>query len=187
MSTEPRWWVRDVLVAGLVGAIVTAGGLLAQLHFDEQAALRTERLENLRFVRERSSGETTVSRPFSGLDLIGMPLGGLKLAGADFSSANLSGADLQGTDLTGANFDGATLDGAFLFAASLNDAVLTHVSMKETNIPDTDFTGANLVAVDLSSINFGGGSIALPIFGQNCWGDVIWPESITPPPSTCSS
>jgi uncharacterized protein YjbI with pentapeptide repeats len=168
----------------LVGTLVSGGGILVQLHFDNEATLRAERLENLRFVRERSSLDESVSRPFAGLDLSGMPLGGLKLRGADFSTANLSGADLQGTDLTGANLSSANLDGAYLFLAKLNDAIMNFPSMNGTNVPQADFTGANITDVDLTTIRFDK-SITDPIFGENCWVRVDWPEGITPPAVAC--
>ncbi|MDG4663225.1 pentapeptide repeat-containing protein [Mycobacterium sp. 236(2023)] len=102
---EPRWWVRDIVIAMILGVVLAAGSIWGQKLVDDSRAIRdeaqqqaqtrhAEQLENLVFVRNLSSSEPTQARPFSHMDLEGMALVGLRLPGADFAYANLTGAVL---------------------------------------------------------------------------------------------
>ena len=108
-SWEPHWLVRDGALALGIGLLLFGG----QWFLDDRRAEREERLENLRFVRERALIEDAErgDRPFAGLDLAGMDLRGLNLQRADLrdnlSEAKLLFADLSSADLTGADLSGA--------------------------------------------------------------------------------
>ena len=103
------------VVALLVGSVsgVVSGGILLQqqqglddrrteheLSASVQLAENAERLENLRFIRDRSEPGYR-ARPFNEMDLAGMPLGGLNLRGADLFGANLRDARLAIVDGSG--------------------------------------------------------------------------------------
>lgn len=171
----PAWWIRDIVVVGALAALVFVG----QLHFDERRAERemdanlaqqerSVRIENLRFVRERSGPDARQLRPFRGFDLVGQNLSGLSLPGADFEDADLRDADLQEADLRGAslrhtnlteaNLFGADLAGADLGGASLAGSDLTNADLTETRLSgdfrgadvfNTNFTGASMMGADL--------------------------------------
>lgn len=63
---------------------------------DDRRIVADRRLENLRFVRERSSNDPKLPRPFIGLDLQGQALAALSLANAQFKGANVHGAPTVG-------------------------------------------------------------------------------------------
>lgn len=136
----PRWWVRDVLISGIVAVVVSVGTIVGQKLIDDvradrdheisrQENARAERLENLRFVRGRSNGDPSVERPFYAIDLAELSLAGLDLPRANFGEANLNGCDLLQTNLEGAN----------LAYADLTDVVAIGVNLK-----GVDLTGADL-------------------------------------------
>jgi hypothetical protein len=176
---EPSWLVRDGLLALVIGSLL----FLVQGQADEARSSREQgleasrnaqaiRLENLRFVRDRSEEHYLTShellkripyfgRPFSGFDLQGQNLRGLILYDADFTESDLRGADFTYAILSGANFQGAHLQGAKLYAADLSDAILI----------DTDVASAQLTD------SHGNGP---------CYGDgTLWPRGFKPPPSRC--
>jgi hypothetical protein len=97
------------------------GLLLAalQIWVDGSRSDRADRLENLRFVRDRSSS-TQQDRPFSGIDLTETNLSGLSLARADFKGARLDGARLTLTSLQGSDFVDASMRNADLREADLS-------------------------------------------------------------------
>jgi uncharacterized protein YjbI with pentapeptide repeats len=103
-STEPPWWVRDILVAGLVGLILTT----LQISRDDHRAADDQRLSNLSFVRDKTAGPST-SRNFQNIDLEGMNISGLQLASSKFQKADLKGIKADQSTLTLSNFDGAKL------------------------------------------------------------------------------
>lgn len=154
---ELRWWIRDVLVSGLVALIVAAGTIVGQKLIDDvradrdheiakQENDRAERLENLRFVRGRSTSDPNQERPFYGIDLTGLNLGGLDLPGANFGEAMLNGCNLVQTNLEGAN----------LAYAELNDAAVLGVN----------FTGANLTGADFTHVTINNELAMNPAPGQ---------------------
>ena len=148
--TDPPWWFRDLVIAALVGLVVAVIGVWAQRGLDDERSARESqsedrraeqaiRVENLRFVRDRSSSDPDTPRPFRGLDLRGQELGGLELRGADFSDADLTGASLAGADLRGANFWNTTLTDA-----DLNDATLHGAEFRYTKLAGANFEFASL-------------------------------------------
>lgn len=168
-QTGPAWWVRDILVAGIVGAIIATGTVIAQQRIDNERADRELRAANLAFVRERSSTDPLLPRPFAGLDLRGQNLAGLNLQNADFSSADLSGSNLTRTNLTGSLLEGADLSGANALSINLTDArmrraVLTGASLMLADLSNADLAtsnlrGVDLYAADLDSSDLGGADL----------------------------
>lgn len=160
---EPPWFVQDVVIALMIGLLLAA----LQIWVEDNRSDRQERLENLRFVRDRSSS-TQLDRPFSGIDLAEMNLSGLSLAAADFKGARLDGvrftlaglegahfedasmrnADLREADLSRVNFgstvaDGANFTRAVLRGAQLVDSSFTNVDFKNAGLFDLDFAGSS--------------------------------------------
>lgn len=162
----PReWGLRELVAAGLVGLFVGAASIAGQVAIDDGREVRAIRIENLRFVRERSTGDPDQPRPFAGLDLQDQNLSRLNLAHAMFSYANLSGANLMAADmiaadLTGANLARADLSGANLSHGQFQDADLsgatlagtnlTHASLSQMDLAGVSLVGANLTNTDLS-------------------------------------
>lgn len=143
----PAWWFRDLVIALVIGLLITVSGIAVQRHFDQQRegrerALATQqhlqslRLANLNFVRERSSDEPRVYRPFNGMDLQGQNLSGLHLVGADMREANLADANLRGAKFAAAN----------LYRANLTDAIADGVDFSGADLNLANLTGAKLSA-----------------------------------------
>jgi uncharacterized protein YjbI with pentapeptide repeats len=126
-------------------------------------AEEAERLENLRFVRERSNKESS-ERPYTNMDLVGQNLAKLNMANADLENANLSEAFMPGADLSGANLRTANLFGALLGGANLDEA---------------DFLGADLRGTNLENASLRGTSL-----GATCHDETTkWPKNFVAPPS----
>ena len=145
----------------LLGAVLTFGfglvnGQLAS-ESEQRRAEQSERLENLRFVRDRSGGDDTlhvVERPFVGMDLYEMNLSLLMLPGAEFVRADLRYTDFRNTDLSGADLRNAQLDGAALNSAMLPDAILRSARLVGVNLCDADLTGALMERAILTNADF---------------------------------
>ncbi|TFD11712.1 pentapeptide repeat-containing protein [Cryobacterium sp. TMT4-10] len=213
---SPPWLVRDVVVALVVGiAAGVISGLLtteAQRDIDDQRSDRERaaaetlagqsyRLENLRFVRDRSSDDAR-GRPYNGLDLQGMELSGLSLTGADFRNANLNAAAFRDSDLRGADFAYSDIGGTDFFGAKLTGAAfvrtefarkhgpaltffaatLVHAKLMEMKIVDVDhadLTEAMLYGSDLTEASF----IDTNLTGVCYDVGTTWPKDFNPPPT----
>ncbi|MGY5036023.1 pentapeptide repeat-containing protein [Streptomyces sp. 900116325] len=167
---EPRWWIRDIVIAGIV-ALIT-GGMIAgtqvyiQSRLDTEAADRAERLENLRFVRERSTADPYQPRPFRGIDLTDQTVSGLYLPNADFHGAILVGADLSNT--------------------TLRDADLREADFADSKLYGVDLRGADLrMAKNLDSAKHESHmdeEKGVFVMAGICWDkETQWPEGFTPP------
>lgn len=156
--------MRDAVLALIVGLVVCG----VQIFFDHRQtnrslaaaqaqALRAERLENLRFVRDRSvAGTQGEPLPFAGLDLEGQPLQGLYLEKANFADARMRGSALFG----------AHLRGSFFGRTDLRDADLDHADLRSAIFDVTDLRGADLSGADLEGA----------VFGPICWdSQTVWP------------
>lgn len=133
----PVWLWRDLILALMVGLMV----LGVQLVVENQRTMSANRVENLRFVRERSSSDPKEPRPFGGLDLTGQVMNSLELTGANFLGATLRDAQ----------FDRANLSEAFLVDADLSNANLYNAFLRGANLARANFSGANLRDADLRS------------------------------------
>ena len=175
---EPPWLVRDGVVALIIGLLLLVSQLwfdVAQIHRQETLenarSEHAEQLENLRFVRERSSPRR-LGRPFQEFNLHGQNLIGLQLAGADFTGSNLGDASLTLSNLRGADFSSADLSYARVNLADLRNAqfgeadlrgaavnsVLRHAHLRDAdlsraNLLSADFTDAFLVDANLTEAN----------------------------------
>lgn len=208
---EPRWWVRDVIIAVFIGAVLIFGQMLlddARSNREIKAAriqsTEADQREDLRFVRDRS-GVGVQERPFQSIDLSGQTLSGLQLEGADFTDANLEGAQMVGINLRGAILRHLFADDAHLLEANLAAADLRDVWMSRATLIDADLTGADLTGATLmndvffraniTDANFTrtdlrGASLDGVIgfdptaFNSVCYDTVTqWPAGYTPPPS----
>jgi uncharacterized protein YjbI with pentapeptide repeats len=152
-TIEPRWWVRDLLVAVLITVPLAVITFVVQGASDDRRARESlaaetalaqqqTRLDNAQFVREHSSAEA-IDRPFEAIDLTRTQLGRLHLAGAQFGGAVLTGADLRESELQGADFTEADLRGADLGKSELSGA----------RFFAADLAGAQLLRQGLSSVD----------------------------------
>jgi len=195
------WW-RELTVGLLSGTVVAAGSLYSQNLVDDQRSERetviaqrmadeADRRENLRFVRDRSSDETS-AKPFSDMDLTGQSLRGLKLNKSDFSGATLGQTYFDGSSLiegtfvnstlVKASFDGADLTGAKIHFSTATDAHfsranLTNADVSFTSFANADFRGAELagshiyqadmVDIDLREANLTGAQLRADLTGAD--------------------
>lgn len=217
---EPAWWIKEVLFAALVA--VLAGGALFMvqtraddqrqeqaIEFENQLQQQAERLENLRFIRERSSTDASQPRPFGRLDLRGQSLSGLQLAGAHFEDSDLEGASLFGTTLTdawfaftnlrgtdlslavlngavllGADLSGSTLYNSTLVGADLRAAILIGADLSTADLTDANLNGEDATGLDLSGSGSPDASLANTDLLGPCYDDTtLWPAGYSPPPS----
>lgn len=176
------------IVAGLAVFVVT-------WHFESQRANNDQRLENLRFVRERSSEDLDQPRPFRGLDLANQNLSGLRLPHAELSGANLVKADLRFVQLSGAKVHAVNLEGARLTQTTLGGTEFIGAQLTGASIERAFAQGAVFTGSDLSGTSFSGtalygadfsGSIGIDKAGMSgiCWDEKTrWPEGFEPPES----
>ena len=211
---DPPWWFRDVVIVAVISLLV----LWATMVIDDQRADRDrqitaaattqgERAENLRFLRDRSSADVAVARPFNGFDLTGQNLAGLSLWNADFQRANLAGTDMTETDLTkadltfanfqNANMASVTLVDAFGVGAQLTSANLDSANLQGMVAVGAVFVGANLSDAvlteadlrsavlrdsNLTSANLEGADLTDADLSGACWNDrTRWPSNHVAP------
>lgn len=198
---DPLWWLKEVLLALIIGGLLAAGTVIGQKIVDDRrseremhAALAANRhdlqMENLRFVRERAQEPPDEARRFAEFDLEGQNLVGLRLTGADFARANLTGANLSDSNLSRSNFARATLRDAKLTRASLKSAyfgperILDAPDSRGADLSGADLKGADLTDADLGHADLGGASLNRAILTNVYYDrDTIWPAGFTPPPS----
>jgi membrane protein implicated in regulation of membrane protease activity len=167
---DPSWWFRDIVVAALVaGAVLYGQKVIDDIRSTRDREIsrvqtsQSERLENLRFVLDRSSPGYRV-RPFAGFDLQGMNLSGLRLSGADLLRADLSGTDLTTTSLTTA--DAESVLSALNVAPGTASVSAVHTVLAGANLCKANLTGASLVGADLSLANLSGADLSFAILAR---------------------
>jgi hypothetical protein len=181
--SDPPWWVQNIFAALLVGGTVAAVSIWYQERSSDKQATQATRLENLRFVRQLSSGKDVVARPFSGLDLRGQDLDLLDLTGADLSGAQLTDADLIGSNLASTPTRPSLLIRTKLTRADLSDADLTraivfNAELEGANLEGANLTDAILVGVDLERANLHGALLTGVYYDEK----TVWPVGFKPPP-----
>ena len=148
--------LRHDLAVGLIsGAIVSALSGAAAVYFDDQRSEREGRVEDLRFVRERSSNER-IPRPFRGLDLKEQNLSGLSLIGANLENAMLEKGQFFGTNLESSQLHAARIHQGVFGGTILKDSILTHADLSNSEISETDLSGSNLDFTNLSGATLSG-------------------------------
>ncbi|MCW1957926.1 MAG: pentapeptide repeat-containing protein [Mycobacterium sp.] len=198
---DPRWWFQDVLVALIIGGLLTAGSVIGQKLVDDrradrelQTAISTNRhdlqMENLRFVRDGSGAAQEERRRFAEFDLAGQNLVGLRLDGSDFARANLTGANLSESNLSRSNFARATLRGTNLTRTALRGAYFGPERIPAApdglgaDLTGADLDDADLTDADLSHTNLTGASIARTTLTNVFYDrETAWPQGFSPPPS----
>lgn len=192
-DSEPRWWVRDIVIATIVGTLLAAGSIWGQNLIDDSRAIRDEakqkaqarhdeQLGNLVFVRQLSSADPEQARPFSYMDLEGMALVGLELPGADFAYANLTDTRMMETDFTGADFSATTLVNADLAYADLTNARLSgdrFATDDGARHVGADLTHATLLGTNLTGADLSGANLTDIYYDES----TRWPVGFQPPPS----
>lgn len=156
-ESKTRWLWREVIIGGLVvGLLVSLGSFAVQWHFQQQDSERaareeerrivqSERLENLRFVRERSIiGTQGEPLPFAGLDLHGQPLQGLYMDKAFFAGADLSSSFLNAAHLRGAYLGNTDLRKAWMSGTDVRDAIFFYADLRGVNFTEAKLAGAKL-------------------------------------------
>ena len=203
---RPVWWVSDIVIAALVAILVLVGQnyLAGQTVRDDQAISQDpqiQRLEDLRFVRDRSS-ESYQPRPFRQFDLPGQNLSNLELKGANLVGADLTEANLAGTDLSSqpavkaapgvpavagqASFlQGVNLCHAVLTGAKLSYALLANANLTGVDLTTTTLTGAVLNGADLSGATLPSDPAIRESSLKNISYDenTLWPKDFQPPES----
>lgn len=107
---SPAWWVESILISFLISAVVSTVVVWAQADIDDtrshreqfqsdQQSALSRRIDNARFVRERSS-RIYQDRIFHEFDLNGMNLNGLILDGADFTGSDLTNSKMNFVSLS---------------------------------------------------------------------------------------
>jgi hypothetical protein len=82
MLPDPQWWMQNIIVAVIVGVMVSVAAIFGQywvdnrryVREDEMAARQArhdEQMENLQFVRSGSSPDPDDARPYATFDLEG--------------------------------------------------------------------------------------------------------------------
>lgn len=212
---QPIWWVRDIFIAVVVGVLVLVGqSYLANVHSGGQASSQgrqssasqdeqspASRLDNVRFVRDRSSVEYQ-PRPFRQFDLQGVDLAGLQLKGSNLVQADLTGANLAGTDLAvepptpatpekpafagqPAFLQGVNLCRAVLTGANFTTAYLVNANLTGVDLTTTRLNGAVLNGADLSEAKLPNDDAGKDMFlkGVHYDQNTVWPRDFQPPPS----
>lgn len=156
--------LRDALTALLTGALISVALYVAESRREERLLETSERLENVRFIRQLSISSPTGPKPFRGVDLHNSQLTNVNLTFADLRDADLSGADLRYGDLSGADlvlvdFSGANLSGAKLTEANLGGAKLAKAHLSEADLGDANLQFADLADADLTGANLGGADL----------------------------
>ena len=186
--SDPPWWVQNIFAALLVGGIVAVWSILWQERISEKQAAQATRLENLRFVRQLSSGKDVVARPFGGLDLEGQDLSELDLGGANLVGTQLTDAFLVGSNLASTPFKLTMLIGAKLTRADLKGADLTGAVLANTDLEGADLNHANLTDADLTDANLRGADLrgadltGALLTGVHYDEKTVWPVGFKPPP-----
>ena len=160
--TDPHWWFKDVLMALILGTLISGGSIISQTIINddrtaredarvEAANLHAEKLANLRYVRDGSSPDPNRPRPYSYFNLEGRDLVGLQLAGADFAFANLANTQMMQTQLERGDLTRADLRSADLRRADLRGAYFgVDRLVIDAHQPGADLTGADLASADLT-------------------------------------
>ncbi|MBD5784616.1 pentapeptide repeat-containing protein [Cellulosimicrobium terreum] len=170
----------DLLVALVVGVVISTATVVVQWKLDRDAAAREESLaaqaelaaeqrDDLRFVREIASAPIGAARPFARLDLTGASLAGLPLGCtergdvdcASFVNSTLVATNLVGTDLRGARFEGS----------NATDASFAWADLREATFDVSRITSASFLGADLRGSSFVGSTVAaqssLPSFEKS--------------------
>ena len=201
---RPVWWVGDILIAAVVAILVLVGQnylMSANSRGDEALSQdpRIQRLEDLRFVRDRSS-EAYQPRPFRQFNLAGQNLANLQLKGANLVQADLTGANLAGTDLsyqaatkpaqgTPATagqptfLQGVNLCHAVLTGANLSNAYLVNANLTGVDLTTTVLSGAVLNGADLSGATVPSDPAVKDGLLKGIYYDetTVWPKDFQPP------
>lgn len=198
---DPNWWFKDVLVALILGTLISGGSVIGQMIINdhrmaredarvEAENTRREQLENLRYVRDGSSPDPNRSRLYSYLDLAGRDLVGLQLTGADFAFANLADTQLMQTQLERSDFTRADIHDADMRGANLRGAYFgVDRLLVDAHQPGANLTGADLTGADLTGANLSRADLTdVTLTNANLEGVLydpatIWPSGFHPPPS----
>ena len=168
--TENRW-LRDIgiplLTSSLLGLIVMG----TQIYVSYTQADTAERLENLRYVRDRSQVATAIdlspqclgtggfiptpesTTPNSSADKIDPFTPELPFTDFDLKGQNLSGLWLNCANFSGANLEGADLSNTYLIGAKLINANLKNANLQHSQLRLAQLQNADLRGADLRRAN----------------------------------
>lgn len=170
---ERRQKRGDRLTRPEVGAIVAAGGSLAEANLTELDLSRMT-LKGVNLTAARLDGARLGGTDLTGADLTGASLRLSDLSRATLVDAIAQGADLEGAILRGADMtrsqlaranlssaqlEGATLDDADLAAARMGLAALQKASMKGAILDGADMARANLQGASASKAKLRGADL----------------------------
>lgn len=202
---KDRRWLRDIGIPILASIVVGGSLTFAQIHdsrIQADTAIRVantqaataERLENLRYVRDRAQVATpanlsprclgtggsmfTPDTPTtnSSTDKPDPSIPELPFKDFDLKEQNLSGLWLNCANFSGANLEGADLSNAVLIKAKFNGANLKNADLRYANLELAQLGGADLRNADLREANLLGTPTDLSTFENANLQGTILPE-----------
>lgn len=206
---KDRRWLRDngiPLLISLISSIVVGGSLtwvqITDSRLQADTAIRAantqaataERLENLRYVRDRAQvakpanlsphclgtgGSIFVpdtSTTKSSTDKPDPSIPELPFKDFDLKEQNLSGLWLNCANFSGANLEGADLSNAVLIEAKFDGANLRNANLQGANLELAQLGGADLRGADLSNADLSGTPTDLSILETATLHETILPE-----------
>lgn len=200
-------YLHDTVVGAAMGIVVglVSGGILVGYQLVEEDRRQQEaiRLENLRYVRDKSSEDPELGRFFESFDLEGQSLSGLRLAKAEFGDANLSGATMHSFHSPDGRFTGTVLRDVFATDSDFTKARFSLSDMRESNIDavfdesiffyvraqgtdfgESTFIGAVMSCVDLRGADLGETDLtSARLVNVIHDSDTVWPPGFNPPES----
>ncbi|MCG7251856.1 pentapeptide repeat-containing protein [Corynebacterium pseudodiphtheriticum] len=193
-----RRWFRDIVIPIIVSIVVGSLLTFAQIYDSKNQADTAERLENLRYVRDRAQVATpanlsprclgtggsifTPDTPTtnSSTDKPDPSIPELPFKDFDLKEQNLSGLWLNCANFSGANLEGADLSSAFLIKAKFNGANLKNADLRYANLELAQLGGADLRNADLREANLLGTPTHLSTFeNANLQGTLLPEDNLT--------
>ncbi|MDV2425672.1 MULTISPECIES: pentapeptide repeat-containing protein [Corynebacterium] len=204
-----KQWLRDNGISIFVSLLssVVVGGFLTWVQITDSRiqadtairaantqAATAERLENLRYVRDRAQAATsanlsphcltadgTIFTPGtpttkSSTDKPDPSIPELPFKDFDLKEQNLSGLWLNCANFSGANLEGADLSNAVLIKAKFDDANLKNANLQGAILELAQLGGADLRGADLSNADLSGTPTDLSILETATLHETILPE-----------
>lgn len=184
-SPEGRRWFYNIGIPITASLVITGAFAWVQIHVSNTQADTAERLENLRYVRDRSQHTTTIDLSPQCIGTGGFILTPestttdsstdktdnkdhftpeLPFKDFDLKEQNLSGLWLNCANFSGANLEGADLSNTYLIGAKLNYANLKNANLQNSVLKQAQLGGADLRGADLSGANLLGTPTDLSTF-----------------------
>lgn len=187
-------WLRDIGIPFIASTVVGSIFMVTQIWDSNNQADTAERLENLRYVRDRAQVATsanlsphcltadgTIFTPGtpttkSSTDKPDPSIPELPFKDFDLKEQNLSGLWLNCANFSGANLEGADLSNAVLIEAKFDGANLRNANLQGAILELAQLGGADLRGADLSNADLSGTPTDLSILETATLHETILPE-----------